>query len=40
MTTAFEKRIRETLDKPYYDKMHERLKSPYARTMKKRRVRA
>jgi transposase len=31
---AFEKRIRETLDKPYYDKMHERLKSPYARKMK------
>jgi transposase len=35
--SAFEKRIRETLDKPYYDKMHERLKSSYARKMKKLR---
>lgn len=35
--TSFEKRIRETLDKPYYDKMHERLKTPYARRMKKLR---
>lgn len=35
--TSFEKRIRETLDKPYYDKMHERLKSPYAKKMKKLR---
>jgi transposase len=34
---ASEKRIRETLDKPYYDKMHERLKTPYARKMKKLR---
>ncbi len=34
---AFEKRIRETLDKPYYDKMHERLKTPYAKKMKKLR---
>lgn len=34
---AFEKRIRETLDKPYYDKMHERLQTPYARKMKKLR---
>lgn len=34
---AFEKRIRETLDKPYYDKMHQRLQSPYARKMKKLR---
>lgn len=34
---AFEKRIRETLDKPYYDTMHERLKTPYARKMKKLR---
>ena len=34
---AFEKRIRETLDKPYYDKMHERLKTSYARKMKKLR---
>lgn len=34
---SFEKRIRETLDKPYYDKMHERLKSSYARKMKKLR---
>jgi Transposase DDE domain len=31
---SFEKRIRETLDKPYYDKMHERLQTPYARKMK------
>lgn len=35
--SAFEKRIRETLDKPYYDKMHERLKTSYARKMKKLR---
>jgi transposase len=35
--TSFEKRIRETLDKPYYEKMHERLKTPYARRMKKLR---
>ena len=35
--TAFEKRIRETLDKPHYDKMYERLKTPYARTIKKLR---
>ena len=34
---ASEKRIRETLDKPYYDKMHERLKTSYARKMKKLR---
>lgn len=34
---AFEKRIRETLDKPYYDKMHERLKTSYAKKMKKLR---
>lgn len=34
---SFEKRIRETLDKPYYDKMHERLKTSYARKMKKLR---
>lgn len=34
---AFEKRIRETLDKPYYEKMHERLKTPYAKRMKKLR---
>src|SRR5690606_9257687 len=34
---SFEKRIRETLDKPYYDKMHERLQTPYARKMKKLR---
>lgn len=32
-----EKRIVDTLDKPYYDKMHERLKTPYARKMKKLR---
>jgi len=35
--TSFEKRIRETLDKPYYERMHERLKTPYARRMKKLR---
>jgi transposase len=35
--SAYEKRIRETLDKPYYDKMHERLKTPYARRVKKLR---
>jgi transposase len=34
---SFEKRIRETLDKPYYDKMHERLQTPYAKKMKKLR---
>jgi IS5 family transposase len=34
---SFEKSIRETLDKPYYDKMHERLKTSYARKMKKLR---
>lgn len=34
---AFEKRIRETVDKPYYDTMHERLKTSYARKMKKLR---
>ena len=34
---SFEKRIRETLDKPYYDRMHERLQTPYARKMKKLR---
>jgi hypothetical protein len=35
--SAFEKRIRETLDKPYYDRMHERLKTSYAKKMKKLR---
>lgn len=34
---SFEKSIRETADKPYYDKMHERLKTPYAKKMKKLR---
>jgi transposase len=34
---SFEKSIRDTLDKPYYDKMHERLKGSYARMMKKLR---
>jgi transposase len=34
---SFEKSIRDTADKPYYDKMHERLKSSYARKMKKLR---
>ena len=32
-----EKKIIDTFDKPYYDKMHERLKTPYARKMKKLR---
>lgn len=32
-----EKKIVDTLDKPYYDKMHERLKTQYARKMKKLR---
>lgn len=32
---SFEKSIRETVDKAYYDKMHERLKTPYAKKMKK-----
>jgi len=32
-----EKKIVDTLDKPYYDKMHERLKGSYARKMKKLR---
>jgi transposase len=32
-----EKKIVDTFDKPYYDKMHERLKTPYARRMKKLR---
>ena len=34
---SFEKSIRDTADKPYYDRMHERLKTPYARKMKKLR---
>lgn len=34
---SFEKSIRDTIDKPYYDRMHERLKTPYARKMKKLR---
>jgi transposase len=32
-----EKKITDTFDKPYYDKMHERLKTPYARQLKKLR---
>lgn len=32
-----EKKIVDTIDKPYYDKMHERLKTPYAKRMKKLR---
>lgn len=32
-----EKKIVDTFDKPYYEKMHERLKTPYARKMKKLR---
>lgn len=34
---SFEKSIRETADKPYYDKMHARLKTSYAKKMKKLR---
>jgi IS5 family transposase len=34
---SFEKSIRDTADKPYYETMHERLKTPYARKMKKLR---
>jgi transposase len=34
---SFEKKIRHTIDKPYYEKMHERLKTPYAKRMKKLR---
>jgi len=32
-----EKKIVDTFDKPYYDKMYERLKTPYAKKMKKLR---
>lgn len=32
-----EKKIVDTFDKPYYDRMHERLKTSYARKMKKLR---
>ncbi len=32
-----EKRIIDTVDKPYYDKMHQRLQTPYAKSMKKLR---
>jgi transposase len=32
-----EKKIVDTVDKPYYDMMHQRLKSKYARSMKKLR---
>jgi len=32
-----EKKIVDTLDKPYYDKMHQRLQGSYAKTMKKLR---
>jgi transposase len=31
------KKIEETIDKPLYDQMHERLQTPYAKKMKKRR---
>jgi len=34
---SFEKSIRDTVDKPYYDRMHERLQTSYARKMKKLR---
>ena len=29
------KKIEDTLDKPYYDRMHQRLQTPYAKRMKK-----
>ena len=29
------KKIEDTVDKPYYDRMHQRLQSPYAKRMKK-----
>jgi hypothetical protein len=32
-----EKKITDTFDKAYYDRMHERLKTPYAKKMKKLR---
>lgn len=32
-----EKKIVDTFDKPYYDKMHERLQTPYAKKMRKLR---
>ncbi|MGB4971452.1 MAG: IS1182 family transposase [Cyclobacteriaceae bacterium] len=32
-----EKKIVDTLDKPYYDQMHQRLQTPYAKRMKKLR---
>lgn len=31
------KKIEDTVDKPFYDRMHERLQSPYAKRMKKLR---
>lgn len=31
------KKLEETIDKPLYDQMHQRLQTPYARKMKKRR---
>jgi transposase len=34
---SFEKKICDTMDKPYYERMHERLKGSYARKMKKLR---
>lgn len=34
---SFEKSIRQTADKPYYDKMHVRLQTGYAKKMKKLR---
>lgn len=34
---SYEKRITDTIDKEYYDKMHERLQTSYAKKMKKLR---
>ena len=34
---SFEKKIRDTIDKAYYERMHQRLKTPYAKQMKKLR---
>lgn len=35
--TADYKKLEETIDKPLYDQMHERLQTPYAKKMKKLR---
>lgn len=35
--TSFEKKITDTIDKPFYDEMHERLKTAKAKRLKKQR---